>query len=281
MNPDDPNQRNRGLTRRDLLAVAAAGLASQTLTGSPARGATSNAGTVLITGSNRGIGLELARAYAKSGWRVHATARRPDAADDLKAIAADYPGLTIEQLDLLDHDMIDGLAEKLSGQPIDVLLNNAAILGEPNEQKFGQQNFDLLQRIMQTNVTGPMKMAEAFIDHVERSEQKKIVAITSAQGSISQLRSSGIVFYNMSKAALNMAMRSDAMALKSRGVTVALISPGAVDTAMMNLALERAGVSFPLLTPEQSAAMVIETIDNYGLDRTGEFVSHKGEEIPW
>ena len=281
MSHDDINKRGGGLTRRDLLAVAAAGLASQTLTASRARGATSGTGTVLITGSNRGIGLELARVYAKRGWRVYATARRPEAADDLQAIAAEYPGLTIERLDVLDHAMIDGLADKLRDQPIDVLLNNAAILGEPNEQKFGQQNFALGQRILQTNVIGPMKMAEAFVDHVERSEQKKIVAITSSQGSISMLRSSGIVFYNMSKAALNMAMRSDSMALKSRGIIVALISPGAVDTAMMNLALERAGVRFPLLKPAQSAAMVIETIDNYGLDRTGQFISHEGKEIPW
>jgi NAD(P)-dependent dehydrogenase (short-subunit alcohol dehydrogenase family) len=276
-----PDNGKSTLTRRELLVAAAAGATAQALPTGRAKAETPTTGTVLITGSNRGIGLELARNYAQQGWRVYATARRPEAAEDLRAIAAEYPNLTIERLDVLDHDMIDALAGKLADQPIDVLLNNAAVLGEPNEQKFGQQNFELLARIMATNVAGPMKMAEAFAAQVERSEQKKIVAITSGQGSISMLRSSGIVFYNMSKAALNMAMRSNSMALKSRGITVALISPGAVDTQMMNLALERAGVRFPLLTPTQSAAMVIDTINKYGLDMSGTFMSHEGKEIPW
>ncbi len=115
------------LTRRKLLAGAAAGFAVQTLTAKSAEAKASP--TVLITGANRGIGLELARNYAQQDWQVYATARRPEAADDLKAIAAKHPKLRIEQLDVLDHEMIDSLAMKLDGQPIDVLLNNAAILG--------------------------------------------------------------------------------------------------------------------------------------------------------
>lgn len=270
---------NNTLTRRTLIAGAAAGLATQGLTMTPAEAKTSP--TVLITGANRGIGLELARNYTKQDWHVYATARRPEAAEDLKAIAAEHPKLHIEQLDVLDHAMIDELASKLGDQSIDVLLNNAAILGEPNDQNFGVRDYALFQRIMATNVAGPMKMAEAFVEHVARSDQKKIVAITSAQGSIATLRSSSIVFYNMSKAALNMGMRSNAFELKPRGITVALISPGAVDTGMMQLALERAGVKFPLLTPADSAAMVIDVISKYGLDRTGTFLSHEGTEIPW
>lgn len=240
-----------------------------------------NQPTVLITGSNRGIGLELARNYAQRGWNVIGTARRPEAADDLKAIAADHPNLQIEQLDVLDHDMIDSLADKLSDVPIDVLLNNAAILGEPNDQNFGSLDYDLFARVMATNVFGPLKMSEAFTPHVERSNQKKIVAITSGQGSIGMLRGPGIVIYNTSKTALNMSMRSTSMALKPRGITVALISPGAVNTDMMNLALDRAGVRFPLLKPEDSARMVIDMIDNYGIDMSGSFMSHEGKEYPW
>ena len=279
MPDNDEGKNGNTLSRRQLLAGAAAGLAVQTLTANTAHAQESP--TVLITGANRGIGLELARNYAGQGWNVYATARRPEAADDLKAIAAKHPKLKIEQLDVLDHDMIDSLAAKLDNQPIDVLLNNAAILGEPNDQTFGARDYELMQRIFATNVTGPMKMAEAFVEHVANSSQKKIVAITSAQGSIGTLRSSSIVFYNLSKAALNMGMRSNAFELKPRGITVALVSPGAVDTAMMQLALERAGVSFRLLTPAESAAMVIDVISKYGLDRTGSFLSHEGKEIPW
>jgi len=275
----DPIKTN-ALTRRDLLTVAAAGIAVQTLAIPTAR-ATTRPGTVLITGSNRGIGLELARWYAEHEWRVIATARKPDRATDLQAIAAAHPKVRLEQLDLLDHEMIDRLAATLADLPIDVLLNNAAILGEPNEQNFGSMNFALLSRVMATNVAGPMKVAEAFAAHVEASEQKKIVSLTSTQGSISSLRRPGLVFYNMSKAALNMGMKSNSTALKKRGITVALVSPGAVDTDMMNLALDRAGVSFKLLPAAQSAEMVATVIDNYGLDQTGTFVSHKGEIIPW
>ncbi|MFQ5634777.1 MAG: SDR family oxidoreductase [Gammaproteobacteria bacterium] len=274
--PIDP----AALSRRDLLTIAAAGVATQATIIPTARAAT-RPGTVLITGSNRGIGLEFARWYATHDWHVIATARKPDRADDLRAIADAHPKVSIERLDLLDHGMIDALAAKLADRPIDVLLNNAAILGEPNDQRLGSMDFGLLERIMATNVTGPMKLAEAFLANVEASEQKKIVAITSAQGSISRLRSPAIPFYNMSKAALNMGMKSNSKALKKRGVTVALISPGAVDTDMMKLALSRAGVSFKLLSPAQSADMVATVIDSYGLEQTGTFVSHKGEIIPW
>ena len=125
------------------------------------------------------------------------------------------------------------------------------------------------------------KMVESFIPHVEKSTQKKMVAITSTQGSISSVRGPGLLFYNMSKAALNMVMRSNSRAPKSKGITVALVSPGAVDTDMMNLALSRAGVKFKLLTPEQSAEAVINVIDQYDLKMTGSFMSHRGKEIPW
>ena len=238
-------------------------------------------GTVLVTGANRGIGLELARNYADRGWTVIATARRPEAADDLNAIAADNPKVSVERLDVLDQAQVDALAAKYEDQPIDVLLNNAAILGEPNDQKFGDYDFELFARIMATNVAGPMRMAEAFYPHVAASDQKKIIAITSVQGSISSAFGGSIVFYNSSKSALNMSMKNLSGALKEEGITVALISPGAVDTDMMNLALDRAGVSFQLLTPQASAEAVINVIDQYGMDLTGTFMAHTGTEIPW
>jgi len=175
----------------------------------------------------------------------------------------------------------DALAERLKDIPIDVLLNNAAILGEPNDQNLGSFDYELFGRVIDVNVIGTTKMAEAFLPHVEKSDMKKIVAITSTQGSIASVRSGSIAFYNTSKAALNMIMRSNSRALKNKGVTVALISPGQVDTDMMNLALDRAGVSFELLTPQQSAEAVINVIDQYGLELSGRFVAHTGTEIPW
>jgi NAD(P)-dependent dehydrogenase (short-subunit alcohol dehydrogenase family) len=290
---------NKADTSRALALVAALTLLSLGLTGQAVAGGHTGAkkpkaeinldaakrtditGTVLVTGANRGIGLELARNYAERGWTVIATARKPAKADELNAIAAKYDTVTVEQMDLLDLDGIDALAVRLKDVPIDVLLNNAAMLGEPNDQNLGNLDYDLMTRVFNVNVVGTLKMVETFLPNVERSDQKKLVAITSTQGSISSVRGPSLVFYNTSKAALNMVMSSNARALKKKGVTVALVSPGAVDTDMMNLALDRAGVSFKLLTPQQSAEAVINVIDQYGLDLTGTFMSHTGTEIPW
>ncbi len=238
-------------------------------------------GTVLITGANRGIGLELAHSYAKRGWNVIATARKPDQAQDLNKLADQYGKIRVEQLDVLDQTQVDALAEKYADQDIDVLLNNAAILGAPEAQKFGNYDFDLFARVIDTNVAGPMRMAQAFAAQVARSEQKKIVAITSVQGSIQLIRGDSIQFYNASKTALNMSMRAIANAVKDQGVTVALISPGAVDTDMMAKAM--AGAKFPmrLLTPTESAEAVVNIIAQYDFDMSGTFLSHQGTKIPW
>ncbi|MGI9309665.1 MAG: SDR family oxidoreductase [Gammaproteobacteria bacterium] len=238
-------------------------------------------GTVLVTGANRGIGLEITRNYAERGWTVIATARKPEKADDLNALAADNSKISVERLDITDPAQIDALASKYKDTPIDVLMNNAAMLGEPNDQNFGSYDYALFSRVIDTNVAGPMRVSEAFIDNVKASEQKKIVAITSMQGSIASSRGGSIVFYNTSKTALNMVMHTLAGALKKQDVTVALISPGAVDTDMMNLALDRAGVKFKLMTPQDSAEAVINITDQFTLDITGTFMSHHGKVIPW
>ena len=239
-------------------------------------------GTVLVTGSNRGIGLQLATNYAERGWTVIATARKPEKAVELNALAEKHSNVSIVQMDLLDHDGIDALAEKLKDVPIDVLLNNAAMLGDPADQDFGELDYDLMQRVYAVNTVGTMKMTEAFIDNVMASEQKKIVAITSLQASIGSLRDPMIPFYKMSKTALNMGMRSISRRLKSKKVTVALISPGAVDTEMMNAALDHANFKGNfLITPQESAEAVINVIDQYNLKMTATFMSHRGDVIPW
>jgi NAD(P)-dependent dehydrogenase (short-subunit alcohol dehydrogenase family) len=238
-------------------------------------------GTVLLTGANRGIGLAMARNYAERGWKVIATARKPEKADDLKAAAKEFPNISIERLDINDQAQVDALADKYRGTPIDVLFNNAAVLGDRTRQVFGEYDFDLFELIFRTNVAGPMRMAQAFIEHVEASEEKKIVAMTSAQGSLTLVRMAQIQFYNASKSALNMSMSSMSAALEDRGVTVVLVSPGAVDTDMMAESL--GGRKFPgrLMTPEQSAEAVINVVDQYGLDMTGTFISHQGAKLPW
>lgn len=238
-------------------------------------------GTVLVTGANRGIGLELARNYAERGWTVIATARKPEKADELNAIAKANPKVSVERLDVLDQAQVDALAKKYQDTPIDVLLNNAAILGAKEPQMLGNYDMDLFMRVMNTNVAGPLRMTEAFLENVAASDQKKIVAITSVQGSLTLIRSDTIQFYNSSKSALNMNMRAVSAAVKDRGITVALVSPGAVDTDMMKTALAGSKFQMRLLSPADSAEAVINVIDQYGLELSGTFMSHRGAKIPW
>jgi len=240
-------------------------------------------GTVLVTGANRGIGLALATNYAERGWTVYATARKPRKADALNALAAANPKVTVVKMDLLDHKGIDKLAKQLKGVPIDVLYNNAAILGDPAEQVIGSYDYDALMNVMEVNVAGTLKMVEAFLDNVAASDQKKIVGMTSVQGSIGLLRDTSIPFYKMSKAALNMGMGSIALKLKGKKITVALVSPGAVDTQMMNSALSFAGMKNAnfLITTEESAEACINVVDQFELKYTGYFMSHEGDIIPW
>jgi len=231
--------------------------------------------TVLITGSNRGIGLEIARIYAERGWHVLATARKPDAADDLKAIRADYPNLKIVRLDVTDHERIDELATEYAGRPIDILINNAGISGGHENAKFGEMDFDVYHQVHQVNVIGPTKMAEAFLPNIELSQQKKIINITSGQGSIAKTWGCCTI-YRSSKAALNMIMKNISIELKKKGITVGLISPGFVKTGFTP------GLDLPMMiTPEESAAKVVAVIDDYDLEDTGTFLGKDGQTWPW
>jgi NAD(P)-dependent dehydrogenase (short-subunit alcohol dehydrogenase family) len=234
-----------------------------------------DAPTVLITGASRGIGLELARQYADRGWQVIATARSPKEATALIAIAKEHSNVTIDALDVTDHAQIDALAAKYKGRSIDVLLNNAGIAGGPEAGTFGKLKYDEYEKVHAVNVVGPLKMAEAFLPNVAASQQKKIISITSTQGSISRSTGGGY-FYRSSKAALNMVMHSLAIDLKPQGITVGLVSPGFVRTDFTK------GIDLPIMiSAEQSATAVIKVIDGYDLARTGTFVRHTGEEAAW
>lgn len=231
--------------------------------------------TVLITGSNRGIGLEVARIYAQRGWHVIATARRLEATGELRSIQQTYPNLVIDQLDVTDHQRIDELAAQYQDQPIDILINNAAISGGHENAKFGQMNFDVYHAVHQVNVVGPTKMAEAFLPSISKSDQKKIINITSGQGSIEKTWGCCTI-YRTSKAALNMMMRNLSIDLKKQGITVGLISPGFVKTDFT------AGLDLPMMiTAEESATKVVAVIDDYDISKTGTFLGKDGQTWPW
>jgi len=236
--------------------------------------------TVLITGSNRGIGFALVRLYAERGWGVIATCRSPDTADDLQALRDEYPQVVIEQLDVTDFAGIDALAERYRNVPIDILINNAGILGDNDKQKFGTFDYSAFDEVMAVNTRGPIKIVEAFIENVAASDQKKIMNISSYVGSIEKTFG-GQNFYRASKAALNMSMRTIARELKyskiksRKGIIVGLIDPGVVDTGFAK------NVPIPMISADESAAGVVAVIDGYTIKQTGSFVRYDGKSVPW
>ena len=141
--------------------------------------------TTLITGANRGIGFEFAKQYLARGWRVIATCRKPETADDLKTLQAEYPDLLIiDKLDVRDHNQIDLLAERYNNTLIDILLNNAGISGGQREQIFGRFDYEAYNAVLQTNTIGPLKEAEAFYPHFRDSQHKKIITVSISEGTI-------------------------------------------------------------------------------------------------
>jgi NAD(P)-dependent dehydrogenase (short-subunit alcohol dehydrogenase family) len=237
--------------------------------------------TVLVTGANRGIGFELARQYAARGWTVIATAREPRKAEALQALARDNANVVVESLDVTSDRSVRRLAKKYRGRPIDVLVNNAGILGDVPAQKLGAYDFEVFDAIMDVNVKGPLRMTQAFIDNVAASEQKKIINVSSAVGSI-KLTFPGQVFYRSSKAALNMATRTLSREVKlpnddprRKEVVFGLVNPGIVDTGFAT------GVPVPMIKADESARYVIERIDGFTKANTGSFVDYKGAELPW
>jgi NAD(P)-dependent dehydrogenase (short-subunit alcohol dehydrogenase family) len=224
--------------------------------------------TILITGANRGIGLELAKQYAGDGWSVIATARDPKNADGLNALKGD---IRIEALEVTDEKQIAALAKKLKGTAIDVLLNNAGML--TGYESFGETDTESWLKTLHVNSIAPLKLTEALVEHVAASQQKKVASITSGMGSIGSHASTGAYAYRSSKAALNMVMVTAANELRSRGISVAVISPGWVKTDM-------GGAGAPL-DVKQSAAGIRKVIDKLNVGISGQFFNYSGENLPW
>ena len=231
---------------------------------------------VLITGANRGIGLELARQYVADGWDVIACCRNPKDAEDLQSLAGS--SLRLCPLDVTDHQAITALADELRDEPIDVLINNAGIIGpvpvaENIElQHFGTIDYSVWERVIRINTFGPVKMAEAFLPHVLAGKQKKIVNVSSTVGSITE-RDTAAFAYATSKTALNKAMTLLASQLKEQGVAVALVCPGYVKTRMD---FGTADVEIP-----DSAKGIRLLVENLTLAESGSFTRYNGEKIAW
>ena len=247
------------------------------------------ADTVLITGANSGLGLEFVKQYAAKGWTVIATHRRTELPESLAAVVGEHPNVRVERMDVADFESIETLAAKLEGVPIDVLINNAGVYsdrsvcadetcrGDGSTQSFGNMDYDLFDTIMAVNVRGPLVVSEHFIDNVRASRQKKLVSISSTNGSLTEpLPGSGAISYRASKAALNRAMQLVAVHEKPEGVTVLLLHPGAVLTE------RQADLDYPgMIEMEPSVAGMIEQIEKATLEDTGRFIQYDGTTAPW
>ena len=246
---------------------------------------TAAAETVLITGSNSGIGLEFAKRYAARGWRVIATHRRDSVPDSLQALADEYDNVRVERMDVTRFDEIDALAEKYGDTPIDVLINNAAILSAGSfddpatftRQIIGTIDYSLFDPYMHTNTLGPLKITETFLPHLRASKLKTVVAISSDGGTISVWdERPGFYFYAASKIALNMLMKRSAWDLRDEGIIVVMFHPGFVRTEKL-VDAEFEG----MIELDESVPGMMDVIDNLTIEDTGRFLTHRGETQPW
>lgn len=259
------------------------------------------ANTVMITGSNRGLGLEFTKQYAEKGYDVIATTRNPDDAKELKALAAKHKGIMIEKLDVLDHAAVKALAAKYKGKPVDILINNAGVLGEGS---FGTLDLAMFHKVMDTNVFATMAVTEAFKDSIAASKEKKIIFISSPAGTFNiqslfkdgkmaglpaegagaspkerkvDVSEGGGFYYSLSKVAVNMAVQKIRPGLKKDGITVGIIAPNAVDTDM----LAELGFGGAAMKAPEAIGKFIKIIDGMNVQNQGKPIVQDGTVLDW
>ena len=235
--------------------------------------------TALITGTNRGLGLEFTRQYLEDGWNVIAACRNPGNAESLGRLADVHSLLQTVTIDVADRESVDRAAQAIGDQSIDILINNAGVFGPKvsaeNDwrQSFGHIDYDVWSSVLAINTLGPVKVIEAFIGNVASGTQKKIVTISSGLGSIGDVGSEGLFAYRTSKAAVNMAMVTLAHQLSSQGIIVAVLCPGWCRTDM--------GGADARNDPADSVSNMRALIEGFTLDDTGTFTHHSGKRLPW
>mgnify|MGYP001826340837 CR=1 FL=1 len=278
---DKPQQTNNRFCQLALAVISSIVLSITSLTTDAAADEISGDAeaqpTALITGSNRGIGLEFTRQLSARGWRIIATARNPATASDLEDLAKSADVL-IEQLDVTKPEQITALANKYVDTPIDMLLLNAAEGPEqPNATApLKRQDFDIAAEYFSTNAVGPMRVAKAFMENVKASQLKRVIVISSDSGSFVAGSQLPILYhYKASKAALNMYFHTLAFETRKRDVTVVMLHPGNVATSTVTARLPGA-----MPTPE-SVSQMLQVIDGLSMEDNGRFMDYRGEVMPW
>lgn len=228
--------------------------------------------TVLITGANRGIGLEFARQFAADDWQVLACCRHPQDAIALTALRDQHHNITIYQLDTLDLKQIQELKQQLAGRAIEILINNAGIYGN-EAAKLGHLDAEEIVEVFRTNALAPLKISEALLENIGQGQVKLIVTISSAMGSIAENTWGDAYAYRASKAAVNMLMKSLAIDVKEHGIRTLLLHPGWVKTDM--------GGKDAQITTQESVSGMRNVIANLKATETGVFYGYDGRIIPW
>ncbi len=233
---------------------------------------------VLITGANRGLGLEHTRQYLVKGWDVLACCRTPATATELIDLANEYRALEIHQLDVTNHTEIDECATILAGTKIDVLLNNAGILGADlsmglQHQTLSDMSYDIWRELLEVNVLSPFKMISAFQEHVASSDMKIIMMMSSDLGSISNNTVGGVHGYRTTKASLNMLTKGLAAELEPLGITIFSMAPGWCKTDM---GTELADVE--VVDSVAGQQCVISTIQ---FADSGSWFNYNGDPVSW
>ena len=230
--------------------------------------------TLLVTGANRGLGLEFTRQYAEAGWQVHACCRNPEDSTALKALhLAHLDRISLHKLDVADFQQIAQLAESLADTPIDVLLNNAGVYPDHAGSRLSDADYEAWQTAFRINSMSPLKMAQAFAAQVAASQEKKIINMTSKMGSIADNGSGGSYIYRSSKTALNSVTKSLAIDLANQGISVLAMHPGWVQTDM--------GGPNGLINAEQSVSGMRQVIAKLKPQQSGQFIAYDGQAIPW
>ncbi len=225
---------------------------------------------VLITGANRGIGLEFTKQYAQQGWNVLACCRDIQHASALQALSKAHSNVRIFNLDVADFTQIDALALQLKDEKIDVLINNAGIYPESS---LNGADTELWLEAFKVNSIAPLKMVTAFTTQVANSTLKKIATLSSKMGSMGDNTSGSSYIYRSSKTAVNMVMKNLSIDLQPAGIAVVTLHPGWVLTDM--------GGSNALIDTQTSVTGLRVVIENLNMSNTGKFIAYDGKEIAW
>lgn len=228
---------------------------------------------LLITGANRGIGLEFVKQFLKKNFKIYASCRDLSKADDLRALEKEHlDQIHVFELDVAKLDQIESLAEELKDIPLDIIINNAGVFGGNSEEQNTLNTEEWLE-VFKVNSIAPAQLIKAFKPHLMKGQLKTAVSLTSKMGSIDDNSSGSYYYYRSSKAALNMTMKSLAVDFQNLEIKILCLHPGWVKTRM--------GGPNALIEAEESVKGMIERIEKSTIKDSGKFLAYDGKEINW